>query len=136
MEGHIITFSLHIQFALKLSKRFYYICFVFFHTSWKPNCYTNCGYWKYQLIARKNLQNTNFQNDAYCGYWQKPTNCNKETSKFYLPIMLTVGIEFMTTEMKYKTKYKLQYKCLKFTKWSSQMKWCQTSFVMEIFFTM
>ena len=31
----------------------------------------------------------------------------KETSKFYLPIMLTVGIEFMTTEKKYKMKYKL-----------------------------
>ena len=29
--------------------------------------------------------------------------------------MLTVGIEFMTTEKKYKMKYKLQYKCLKFT---------------------
>ena len=50
--------------------------------------------------------------------------------------MLTVGIEFMTTEKKYKMKYKLQYKCLKFTKWGSQMKWFQTSFVKEIFFTM
>ena len=26
------------------------------------------------------------------------TNCNKETSKFYLPIILTLGIEFMATE--------------------------------------
>ena len=30
-------------------------------------------------------------------------------------MMLTVGIEFMTTEKKNKIKYKLQYKCLKFT---------------------
>ena len=49
--------------------------------------------------------------------------------------MLTVGIEFMKTEKKYKMKYKLLFKCLKFTKYGSQMKWCQTSFVMEIFFT-
>ena len=31
--------------------------------------YTSCGYWKYQLITRKNLQKSN-QNYAYCGYWQ------------------------------------------------------------------
>ena len=30
--------------------------------------------------------------------------------------MLTVGIELMITEKKYKMKYKLQYKCVKFTK--------------------
>ena len=63
-----------------------------------------------------------------------PTNCNKETSKFYLPIMLAVGIVFMTTEKKYKIKYKLQYKCLKFTRWGSEMKWCQTNIVMDIFY--
>ena len=30
-------------------------------------------------------------------------------------------------------KYKLQYKCVKFTKRGNQMKWCQSSFVMEVF---
>ena len=40
--------------------------------------------------------------------------------------MLTVGIEFMKRNTKYKR--------LKFSKLGSQIKWCQTSFVMEIFF--
>ena len=31
-------------------------------------------------------------------------------------------------------EYKLQYKCVKFTNQGSQMKWCQSSFVIVIYF--
>ena len=48
----------------------------------ETNCYTDCGYWKYQLIARKKLQNTNFQNDAYCGYWQYQRIAIKKLQNF------------------------------------------------------
>ena len=48
-----------------------------------------------------------FKNDAYllC-VLTIPMNCSKETLEFYLPVMLTVGIEFITTEKKCKMKYK------------------------------
>ena len=84
------------------------------------------------MVSIENIHNLWKWNQLLYRLWVLaiPTNCNKETSKFYLPIMLTVGIEFMTTE----NKYKMKYKCLKFTKWGSQMKWCHTSFVMEFFF--
>ena len=80
-------------------------------------------------IARKKLQKHQLPKSCLLWVLTIPTNCNKETSKFYLSIMLSVNIEFMTTEK----KYKMKYKCVKFTKWGSQMKWCQTSFVMGIF---
>ena len=34
----------------------------------------------------------------------------------------------------FKMEYKLQYKCVKFTNQGSQMKWCQSSFVIMIYF--
>ena len=58
---------------------------------------TNLKYWKYPQfvkmkptviqivgieIARKKLQNTNFQNDAYCGYWKYQQIAIKKLQNF------------------------------------------------------
>ena len=50
-----------------------------------------------------------------------PTNCNKETTKLYLPIMIRVGIEFMTTEKRHKkwiTNCSTNVSNLQFAKWN------------------
>ena len=66
----------------------------------ETNCYTDCGYWKYQLIARNNLQNiTSKMMLKLLWVLTIPTNCNKETSKFYLTIMLSEKINQNQVQM-------------------------------------
>ena len=72
-------------------------------------------YWKYPWFVEMKptviqKESTKHQLPKWFLLWVLaiPTNFNKETSKFYLSIVLTVGIEFMTTEIQNEVQITVQ----------------------------
>ena len=97
----------------------------------ETNCCTDCWYWKYQLISRKNLQNTNFQNDAYCGYWQYQQIATKKLQNSTFQSCL-LWVLYLWQQKKIQNKVQIAVQM--YQMWGSEMKWCQTNIVMDIFY--
>ena len=93
---------------------------------------TNHKYWKYPRFVKMKLLHIT---QLLYKLWvlKIPTNCNKETTKHQLTNWCWLWVLKIPTNCNKRNHKTLQYKCVKFTKWGSQMKWCQSSFVMEVF---